>query len=135
MHLTALSPMLEVTDLQATIDYYTGILGFTLQGTWPDEGPIQWTSLTAGEVTLMFMTRVTPDEIPEDTSEATSEPKPPCLTGQLYCYPPDVDALWNELKEKVDIAWPLDNMTYGMREFAIRDCNGYLLTFGQDLSP
>ncbi|MEM9165087.1 MAG: bleomycin resistance family protein, partial [Cyanobacteria bacterium P01_F01_bin.4] len=57
----------------------------------------------------------------------------PTLTGQLYCYPPDVDALWDELKDKVEIAWPIDNMIYGMREFAIRDCNGYVITFGQDI--
>ncbi|MEO1403621.1 MAG: VOC family protein [Cyanobacteria bacterium J06635_1] len=121
MKLGAISPMLEVSDLQETIDYYENILGFELQGTWPDQGPAQWAALKAGQVTLMFVT------------QARSATRPPTLTGQLYCYPPDVDALWDELKDKVDIAWPLDNMSYGMREFAIRDCNGYVITFGQDI--
>ncbi|MEO0455553.1 MAG: VOC family protein [Cyanobacteria bacterium P01_A01_bin.114] len=120
MQLSAISPMLMVKDLQETIDYYSTVLGFELQGTWPDDGPAQWAALKAGQVTLMFVT---------DASKATS----PTLTGQLYCYPPDVDALWDELKDKVAIAWPLDNMSYGMREFAIQDCNGYVLTFGQDM--
>ena len=119
MQLSAISPMLEVNDLQTTIDYYTHTLGFELQGTWPDDGPAQWAALRAGQVTLMFTTR--------DDSETTS----PTLTGQLYCYPPDVNGLWEDLKDKAAIAWPIDTMSYGMREFAIRDCNGYVITFGQ----
>ncbi|MDJ0708235.1 MAG: VOC family protein [Leptolyngbyaceae cyanobacterium MO_188.B28] len=121
MQLNAISPMLEVNDLHETIDYYTNTLGFELHGTWPDDGPAQWAALSAGQVTLMFIAR--------DKAEG----KLPTLTGQLYCYPPDVDRLWHELKDKVAIAWPIDNMSYGMREFAIRDCNGYVLTFGQGI--
>ena len=121
MQLNAISPMMEVNDLQETIDYYTTTLGFELQGTWPDDAPARWAALRAGQVTLMFITRDEPGA------------NPPTLTGQLYCYPPDVNALWDELKDNAAIAWPIDNMGYGMREFAIRDCNGYVLTFGQDI--
>ncbi|MEM9906660.1 MAG: VOC family protein [Cyanobacteria bacterium P01_D01_bin.44] len=121
MKLGAISPMLEVSNLQEAIDYYTNILGFELQGTWPEEGAAQWAALKAGQVTLMFVT------------QAESATRPPTLTGQLYCYPTDVNALWDELKDKVEIAWPIDNMVYGMREFAIRDGNGYVITFGQDI--
>ena len=50
-----------------------------------------------------------------------------------YMYPDDVDALWHRLKDKVEVAWPIENMVYGMREFAIRDVDGYTLTFGKDM--
>ena len=117
MDLKSLVPMLYTNDLQGTIDFYTGTLGFRLDETWPDDKP-QWCHMTAGSVSLMFA------KGPDDA--------PPVMTGQLYCYPPDVDALWAQLKDKVHVEWPLDTMEYGMREFAIRDNNGYVLTFGQD---
>ena len=31
----------------------------------------------------------------------------------------------------MEVRWPIDTFEYGMREFAIRDCNGYTLAFGQ----
>ena len=33
-------------------------------------------------------------------------PESPVMTGSICLYPDDVDALWEELKEKVEIAWP-----------------------------
>jgi len=56
----------------------------------------------------------------------------PTITGQLYCYPPDVDALWAELRDKAEVASPIADWDHGMREFQIRDCNGYILRFGQE---
>ena len=65
-------------------------------------------------------------------ADGTTEPS---LTGSLYFYPPDLDALWQNLKGRVDgasVAWEPATMEHGMREFGIRDCTGYLLIFGQD---
>jgi uncharacterized glyoxalase superfamily protein PhnB len=44
-----------------------------------------------------------------------------------------VDALWAQLRDKADVVYPLESFEYGMREFAIRDINGYLLQFGQEI--
>jgi uncharacterized glyoxalase superfamily protein PhnB len=112
--------MLEVNDLPKTIDFYTNVLGFSVEATWPDTGDMNWAELKAGDVIIMFMSR-----------SSAFDQHTPVMTGQLYFYPQDVDALWQTLRNKTDIAWPIDTMPYGMREFAIRDCNGYLLTFGQ----
>jgi uncharacterized glyoxalase superfamily protein PhnB len=45
----------------------------------------------------------------------------------------DVDGLWQQLKHKTTIVYPLENFFYGLREFAIRDNNGYLLQFGSEI--
>jgi len=58
----------------------------------------------------------------------------PTLTGSLYFNSSDVDALWNEIKDKASIVYPIENFFYGMREFAIRDNNGYILQFGQEIT-
>jgi len=55
------------------------------------------------------------------------------MTGVLYFYPKDVRALWDQVKDKAPVEWELCEMDYGMLEFAIRDCNGYTLSFGQDM--
>jgi uncharacterized glyoxalase superfamily protein PhnB len=123
MKLQGLIPMLETPDLSRTIEFYTKRLGFDLDASWPASGEPTWCRLVAGEVVLMFMTR-----------EEEAPPAAPALTGQLYCYPQDVDALWRELSDKVEVVSPLANWDHGMREFQIRDCNGYVLRFGSEIA-
>ena len=41
----------------------------------------------------------------------------------------DVDALWENLKDKVEIVKPLFDTAYGTREFTIRDLDGNELGF------
>ncbi len=57
----------------------------------------------------------------------------PAFTGSLYLKIDDVDALWERLKDRVRICYPIESFDYGMREFAIYDNNGYVLQFGQPL--
>jgi catechol 2,3-dioxygenase-like lactoylglutathione lyase family enzyme len=121
MKLGGLVPMLVTLDLPRTIDFYTRVLGFELEARWPANGDPTWCRLKSGLAILMFMTPE--EEMPDVT---------PALTGQLYLYPPDVDALWRELADRVDVVHPLETWDHGMREFQIRDCNGYLLRFGAD---
>lgn len=59
----------------------------------------------------------------------------PAFTGSFYIRVDEVDTIWTELKDKVEIVYPIDNFEYGMREFAIRDINGFMLQFGQEIHP
>jgi len=121
MKLTNLTPMLETDDLRQTIKFYTELLGFTCESLYPDaENPI-WTSLRRDEVVIMFTTR-----------NAHSTITRPTMTGSLYIYPDNVDEVWELLKDKAIIEYPIENFDYGIREFAIRDCNGYLVQFGHE---
>ena len=49
----------------------------------------------------------------------------------LYIKTDHVDELWDRLKDKARLCYPLEDFDYGMREFAIYDNNGYVLQFGQ----
>jgi uncharacterized glyoxalase superfamily protein PhnB len=116
----SVSPMLKAKDLQETIGFYTNQLGFTLASSFGPDGKPTWCSLKREGACLMFY--------------GMDAPKgPPSMTGVLYFYPKDVRALWEQLKDKVPVEWELQEMDYGMLEFAIRDCNGYTLSFGQDI--
>ena len=55
----------------------------------------------------------------------------PACSGTIYFSVPDVDAEYAALKGQALVAWPLQDMPYGSREFGITDCNGYTLAFRQ----
>jgi uncharacterized glyoxalase superfamily protein PhnB len=45
----------------------------------------------------------------------------------------NVDEIYENLREKVEITYSVKNFDYGMREFGIRDCNGYILHLGENI--
>ena len=108
--------MLWTENLQETVDFYISVLGFKCAEFNEEWG---WCAMVHDEVDLMF---VRPNaHTPFEKSK---------FTGSFYLYPDDVDQLWNELKEKTQVAYEIENFEYGMREFAIYDNNGYMLQFG-----
>lgn len=120
MKLKRLTPMFWTQHLQETIDFYTRVLGFTCGGHNADWA---WAALHRDDVEIMLA-------IPN----AHTPFEKPLFTGTIYITTDQVDQLWAELKDKVKIAYPLDDFEHGMREFAIYDNNGYMLQFGQDLA-
>ena len=56
----------------------------------------------------------------------------PVMSGTIYFFINDVDDYYQQIKNRVDVQWPLQDMSYGTREFGIKDCNGYYLAFAQD---
>ena len=107
--------MLKANDIQETINFYASHLGFAVGARIGS-----WCSLKMGEQCLMF-------------SSVDAPKGPPNMTGVLYFYPKDLRALWDQLKDAVPVEWGLFETDYGMLEFAIRDPNGYTLSFGQDI--
>ena len=59
----------------------------------------------------------------------------PICSGTIYFTIPDVDRYFTLVQDKVAVAWPIQNMPYGSREFGIKDCNGYTLAFQQQGYP
>lgn len=57
----------------------------------------------------------------------------PKCTGTIYFYIDDVDKYFEEVKEKCIILWPLENTSYGTREFGIKDYDEYHLAFAQKI--
>ena len=46
----------------------------------------------------------------------------------------NIDDLWGSLKDKAEVMLPPQDMVYQMREFGIKDPNGYALIPGEDIS-
>ena len=120
MRLMKLTPMLTTTDLKATVDFYVQTLGFTCNALHMKWG---WTSMELDNIEIMFA--LPNDHMPFDK---------PIFTGSFYFKTDNVDLLWERLKDKTQICYPIENFEYGMREFAIYDNNDYLLQFGQEIN-
>lgn len=111
-------PVLRVTDLSRAIDWYTGILGFELCWRSPNDGGGENCRLKAGQSSLLLSTG----------SHLKNEPG---LSGTLYFETSGVRELYERIRDKVDIVWPLEQMDYGSVEFGIRDPDGYSLAFSE----
>ena len=118
MKLENVRPVLAVTNIDATVHFYRDVLGFECANRMDG-----WAALCKDNVEVMI-------SLPN-----AHEPfEKPTLTGSIYFNTTDVDALWEQIKDKVSVVYPIENFFYGMREFAIRDNNGYILQFGQEIT-
>lgn len=112
-----LTPMLESHDLEATIQFYTDVLGFTCDAYEQEWG---WASLSKDQVKIMFTHPNPHRNLPKAI-----------MSGSLYINTDMVDSWWEKLKAKCAVCYELEQFEYGMKEFAVYDNNGYLLQFGQ----
>ena len=55
----------------------------------------------------------------------------PRFTGSIYLNVDDVDEVWQRLKDRVRVVYPIETVGYGLREFGVLDDNGYQLSFSQ----
>jgi catechol 2,3-dioxygenase-like lactoylglutathione lyase family enzyme len=114
-----LVPALLVRDMAETLAFYRK-LGFTLTGCHPDASAAVWAEVSRDQVVIQFHT---------DPPHGT--PPTPVCSGTFYLFPASVLALAAEFRGSVDFAWGPEVMDYGLREFAIKDPNGYFLAFAE----
>ena len=120
--------ILITEDIQRAIDYYRDTLGFELAGAMPDEDPT-WCLMKRDDTRIMFLGSHDHGDEDEHEGDDHEHMHGPAVSS-LYFYPDNIDALWEQLRDRVEVEHPLEDMDYGMREFTIRDPNGYALNFG-----
>jgi catechol 2,3-dioxygenase-like lactoylglutathione lyase family enzyme len=120
--ITALIPMLSVSDLGRTIAFYCERLGFRTVNVFGEPDPA-WCMLERDGVKLMFN---------QPPAQEMAELSPRGKDFQIYYfYPDDVVALQQDWH---DAGLPVSDLRvtiYGMKEFELRDPDGYWLWFGQ----
>ena len=121
-----LTPNLLVGSVERSLAFYMDALGFERGMTVPDESPFAFASVTSGPVEVFF----------NDAAGAVKEypgfaGKPIGATGTLFIEVEGVDALHDRLAPSVKIVMPIVTQFYGMREFAIEDPDGYVITFAE----
>ncbi|MCB9846878.1 MAG: VOC family protein [Phycisphaeraceae bacterium] len=121
--MTGLRPMLAVTDLQRTIDFYRSKLGFQLGDTFGD--PPVWCSMSRDGVEIMFNAPPA-DEVRAAVSARSREYQ------IFYINSDDVVALRDELLSHGAPVSDLRVTIYGMKEFEVRDPDRIRIWFGQE---
>ena len=121
-----LTPNLLVANVERSLAFYVDVLGFARGLPVPEESPFVFASVTAGSVEIFF----------NDASTAIAEypgfgGKPIGATGTMFIEVEGVDALHERLQQAAKIVMPLVTQFYGMREFAIEDPDGYVITFAE----
>ena len=125
-----LTPNLVVANVERSLTFYVDVLGFERGFTVPEESPFVFGSVTSGPVEIFFNDAAT--AIKEYPAFAG---KPIGATGTMFVeVDEDVNALHDRIKPRVKVTMPPVTQFYGMREFAIEDPDGYVITFAQRIS-
>ncbi len=126
IEVTKLTPNLIVSKVEQSLAFYEGILGFKRGMTVPEQSPFVFASVTSGAVELFFNDRSTvAKESPQFAGKALGG------GNTMFIEIVGVDAYHDSVKDRVKIILPIVTQWYGMREFAIEDPDGYVITFAE----
>ncbi len=116
--------IVPVSDVRRTVDFYVDVLGFEQRFVSQDE---TFAIVLHGDAAIHFVKAGSPDAL-----KATAE------NISIYLWVRKLDALHDLLKPKLDrlpenrVRKPFDQ-AYGMREFHVKDPDGCLLLFGEEI--
>lgn len=125
----SVTPNLIVGDVAVSTAFYRDVLGFTVKQTVPDQSPFVFVWLERDGVPV-FLNAV--HAVAEDYPDAAT--RPAGGTATLFFAVTDVDALHARIAPLAPVVMPLKTQFYGMREFAVTDPDGHLITFAQRVS-
>jgi uncharacterized glyoxalase superfamily protein PhnB len=123
-----ITPNLMTENVAETIAFYER-LGFTATETVPKEGAqnsggLQFAILVKDNLMLMFQER---ESLTAEYPILKTDKTQSSIT--LYIIVEDVNTYYDEIKSKYEVQSELHKTFYGAEEFAIKDNNGYVLTF------
>ena len=104
----------HVSNVEASIKYYTEVLGFMPEFRYMDFAGLEY------DTVLIYLSGPG-----QDVKKAVGE-------GSVYIFCDDVDQYYQDISGKgALLEVPLDDRPYNMRDFAVKDLDGNVLTFGK----
>jgi catechol 2,3-dioxygenase-like lactoylglutathione lyase family enzyme len=123
---TSVIPNLLVRDIDVSRAFYCDVLGFSPKQTVPDAAPFVFVWLERDGVPV-FLNDL--KAIEHDFPGAIA--RPAGGTATLFFVVKGVDAFYETVRSKTPIVMPIKTQFYGMREFAVTDPDGHILTFAE----
>ena len=122
---TGIAPFFLVTDVVRAAEFYRDRLGFTIRGYFFEDPPVfAMVGRDDQTVMLSLMTAARGGSNRNHKDDALD----------AYIWVDDVDALYAELQQRqADIVSPPQLRIYGMKELEVRDLDGYVICFGEDV--
>ena len=118
-------PQFFTSNLEETLRYYDHSLGFATQFTYGD--PAYYAGAIRDGYSIFFR------HIDKSTDPLVDKYKEEYLDA--YIRVDGIDKLYDEYeKKKIEFHRGIDTMPWGYREFVVRDCDGRLLCFGEEIN-
>lgn len=119
--LIGIAPQLVVKDVVKTAEYYRDVLGFKILNYFLD--PPVYAMVRRDDCEIHF------GKADADLIKTNSEFRK--IGSDVYIWVPEIDTFFEEVKSKdAEIVEGIVKRIYGSREFVVRDCNGFHITFG-----
>jgi uncharacterized glyoxalase superfamily protein PhnB len=123
---TSVTPNLIVRNIAESTAFYRDVLGFEIKQTVPDAEPFVFVWLERNGVPVFL------NDIKAAEHDYPAAAKlPPGGTAALFFVITGVDAYHAVVAPKAKVVMPLKTQFYGMREFAITDPDGHIITFAE----
>ncbi|MCP4381392.1 MAG: bleomycin resistance protein [Hyphomicrobiales bacterium] len=124
--ITEQAPILFVSDLPASVDYWVDKLGFTVGGVYGEPRP-EFAILRRDRANVMLSRA-------PDGHQIVPSWRVKDKTWNVYFWVDDARAMFDELKGRgAIIDYELGEQPYGVLEFGIRDPDDQDIAFGEDL--
>jgi uncharacterized glyoxalase superfamily protein PhnB len=123
-----IAPYFLVADVIKAAEYYRDKLGFTIRGYFFEDPPV-FGMVGRGDGQIIMLSLM-------EGGRGGSNRDHKDIGIDAYLWVEDVDALYAEFqRNQADIVMPPQLRTYGMKELEVRDRDGYVICFGQDMGP
>ena len=121
------APYFPVANLALSMEHYERILGF--QREYVGGSPADFAIMSRDGLSIMLRAVSTPERISPNEKQGG--------TWDVFFWVRDARALHAELRARGanPVYGPIVQAAYRMEEFAARDSDGYVLGFGQTLTP
>lgn len=117
---------LMVENVNETIEFYEKNFGFKVTETVPDSGDYVFATVKADSVQLMLLKKeVVASDLPSIKGKDTGG------TFTLFFVVSDIKEVYKKATKNCELIKDLEDMFYGMREFTVKENNGYIFTFAQ----
>ncbi len=122
---SAFTPNLMVMNVNATVEFYTKVLGFKLEMTAPNTGTYDWAMVSIDGIRLMFQSTAT---LQKEFELLKAHDKGGALT--FFVQTADTKTWYEQVKQHATMVKSYGITTYnGAKEFVIEDPNGFILHF------
>lgn len=123
--ITGIAPYFLVADVVRAAEHYRDKLGFRIVGYFFEDPPVF--AMVGRDDQIVMLSLMT-------AGRGGSNRGYKDIGLDAYLWIDDVDALYAEFRQSgADIVAPPVVRIYGMKEFEVRDLDGYVLCFGQDI--
>ena len=104
----------HVSDVETSIKYYVDVLGFSVDFRYKNLASVEY------DAVLVYLSGPG-----QDVKKAVGQ-------GSIYIFCDEVDQYFQDIAAKgAEVVIAPDDRPYGMRDFAIKDQDGNIITFGK----